>query len=107
MKLYGIKNCDTVKKSKKLLDAKGVAYDFVDYRAEKVSEEELSSWLEKLGADVLMNKRSTTWKNLSEEEKEQGALSLLGEHPTLIKRPVMVDGETVAVGYKDLEAYVS
>lgn len=100
--LYGIKNCDTVRKARKWLDQHGVAYQFSDVRETPVAKTRLEQWLNSAG-DVILNKRSTSWKQLSESEKvlANGAavISLLQKHPTLIKRPVLEKESNVLVGF--------
>ena len=99
MKLYGLKNCDTCRKALKALE--NVA--FVDVRADGVPADLLADWLEEVGSDALINRRSTTWRGLSEAEKGaaagEGAAALLAEHPTLMKRPVIVAEGAVHVGW--------
>ncbi|MBD8490355.1 Spx/MgsR family RNA polymerase-binding regulatory protein [Echinicola sp. CAU 1574] len=104
--VYGIKNCDTMKKTFKLLEEQNVDYDFVDYKKQAPSEDLLKSFLKKIPLDILVNKRGTTYRKLSEEDKSQleavsSALQLLIENSSMIKRPVMVypDGE-VLVGFQ-------
>ena len=97
MQIYHLKTCDTCKKAIKAL-AEGDPV-LTDVRADGVSKDLLQSWWEKLGADVLVNRKSTTWRNLSDAERAQDPLRLLSEHPTLMKRPVIVDGENVHVGW--------
>jgi len=93
--LYGLKSCDTCRKALKVLPEA----TFVDIRQEADLGKKLPVWLEAAGADVLVNRRSTTWRTLSEAERDQSAETLLTGHPTLIKRPVIeVDG-TVHVGW--------
>lgn len=105
VKLYGLKNCDTCKKAMKALpDA-----EFVDIRAEADLKTKVPQWLDAAGADRLVNKRSTTWRGLSEAEKAaaegRGAAKLLTANPTLIKRPVIEQSGKVYVGWtKDVEA---
>ncbi|UTF60492.1 ArsC family reductase [Gilvimarinus sp. DA14] len=102
--LYGIKNCDTVKKARRWLEDAGVNYAFHDFRSDGLSAELVQAWLETLGSAALVNKRSTTWKNLTDAQKQQAeqgdVLNLLLEHPTLIKRPVIDTGNQVQVGFK-------
>jgi len=107
LRVYGIKNCDTMKKTFKLLDANEVDYEFVDYKKVKPSTELIESLLEKVELGALVNKRGTTFRKLSEEEKEhldekEKAIPLLIENSSMIKRPVMVypDGE-VLVGFNE------
>lgn len=97
--LYGLKNCDTCKKALKALEAAGKAVTFVDIRAEADLPALLPGWLEAAGEDVLINRRSTTWRNLSDADRGREALALLSEHPTLIKRPVIETGDDVLVGW--------
>ena len=101
--LYGIKNCDTVKKARRWLEDKGVEFQFHDFRADGLNQDQVQAWLDELGHAVLVNKRSTTWKQLSDAEKDQAlgdnASALLVEHPTLIKRPVLDTGSQRQVGF--------
>jgi Spx/MgsR family transcriptional regulator len=102
--LYGIKNCDTVKKARQWLKTNGSDYTFVDVREDGVDKTEVQRWLDKAGLDVVVNKRSTTWKKLSDEQKdglnEITALDLLLANPTLVKRPVLTIDDSVFVGFK-------
>ncbi|MEE2566234.1 ArsC/Spx/MgsR family protein [Hyphobacterium marinum] len=106
--LYGLKNCDTCKKAMKALDAGGVDYTFVDIRAEADLKTLAPRWIAAVGANSLVNTRSTTWRGLSEAERaraETDPAGLLAEHPTLVKRPVIETGDTVFVGWtKDVQA---
>lgn len=105
--LYGIKNCDTVKKARKWLEAHDVDYQFHDFREDGLDKKELNNWLEKLGWEAVVNKRSTTWRNLSDKEKEIStnaeATKLLLANPTLIKRPLVVKNTTLLIGFKEAE----
>lgn len=102
--LYGIKNCDTVKKARTWLEARGVAYTFHDLRADGLSKAELSRWVTALGWEALLNKRSTTWRQLDPSQQaglnQDKAISLMLEHPTLIKRPVLNHAGACHVGFK-------
>ncbi len=96
--LFGIKNCDSVKKARRWIESAGYEYQFHDFREDGLSEAKLNEWLQLIDKESLVNKRSTTWKQLSEDEKDQlnsdHACALIVEHPTLIKRPVLhVDGK--------------
>lgn len=107
--LYGLKNCDTCKKAMNALDKDGHDVTLVDIRAETDLGRKVPEWLQAVGPDTLVNKRSTTWRGLSEAEKsavEQGkAEALLIANPTLIKRPVIETGADVYVGWtKDVQA---
>ncbi len=102
IKLYGIKNCDTVRKARKWLEQASVQHEFVDFRDTPLTTKQLQQWHGSVGDDLL-NKRSTTWKQLSEAErnieKPADMLALLAAYPTLIKRPVLVTDKTVAIGF--------
>ena len=101
--LYGLKNCDTCKKALKALAGAGRDVTFVDIRADADLEAKLPVWLAGLGAEALVNKRSTTWRGLDEAARAQadgdGAVALLAAHPTLIKRPVIEAGDALHVGW--------
>ena len=102
--LFGIPNCDTVRKARKWLDDQGLAHEFVDLRADTPSAKQISEWLLAVGYERLVNRRSTTFKQLSEVDKatlEGGdAVSVLRTQPTLIKRPVLEWNNAVSVGFK-------
>lgn len=109
MRFYGLKNCDTCKKAQQALRAAGKDFDVVDVRADGVPAERLAAWLDAVGAEELVNRRSTTWRGLSDDEKASAdgaeAAALLAAHPTLMKRPVIVSGDAVHVGWsKDVQA---
>jgi Spx/MgsR family transcriptional regulator len=105
--LYGLSNCDTCRKARKWLDRFGVAHAFVDYRDQPQSSETLLDWKEQVGGwDLMVNKSSTTWRNLSPHRKAPGSDAewklLLREYPQLIRRPVVVtDDGTVSQGFSD------
>lgn len=103
--IYGIKNCDTVKKARQWLDSHKVSYVFHDFRKDGLEQSKVIQWLEKVGADALINKRGTTWKQLAEPEKMQltdnGNVDVICNNPTLIKRPVIETGRKVVVGFKE------
>ena len=103
--LCGLRNCDTCRKARKWLDAAGIEYDFVDYRSEPVPAAVLRQWARGAGGwENLVNKRSATWRQLPDSQKAAATdgqwLRLVGEHPTLVRRPVvaLADG-TVSVGF--------
>lgn len=102
--IYGISNCDTVKKARNWLQQHSIDFTFHDFRKDGISNDQLDRWLRAVGGDLLINKRSTTWKGLNDAEKqqaEQTPLPLLQAKPTLIKRPVLdIDG-TIEIGFKD------
>ena len=102
--LYGIKNCDTMKKARAWLDAKGVAYTFHDYKAEGIDIARLESWTRSVGWEALLNRAGTTFRKLPETERidldERKALALMLDQPSMIKRPVLdLDGRLI-VGFK-------
>jgi arsenate reductase len=105
--LYGIKNCDTVKKARRWLEDHGIEYQFHDFRQDGLNKKQLSGWVEQLGWEVIVNKRSTTWRNLSDKDKElttnSQAVKLLLANPTLIKRPVVQSNKVFLVGFKETE----
>ena len=101
--VYGIKQCDTCRKALKWLTAEGTDHRFHDFRVDGLSKELLADWLNSPHADKLVNRRSTTWRQLTDEQRKlegDDLVTLLLEHPTLIKRPVFVTDEIVAVGFK-------
>jgi Spx/MgsR family transcriptional regulator len=103
--LYGIKNCDTVKKARQWLDLNRIDYRFHDFRGDGLSTMQTQAWLDEIGLDTLLNKRGTTWKQLDEAVRAQmtaaTAAALLAEYPTLIKRPVLDIGHQRFVGFSD------
>jgi len=104
IRVNGLKSCDTCKKALKWLESEGLAFRFRDVRADPVTLEEVKRWGASAGWDVLVNKASTTWRGLGDEEKATamgvGAAALLVAYPTLIKRPVFETDESVVVGFK-------
>jgi len=107
IKLYGIKNCDTVKKARRWLEDNNIDYQFHDFRQDGLDKKQLGGWVEQLGWETVLNKRSTTWRNLSDKEKEiqtnTQAVKLLAANPTLIKRPVLEKNKTLLIGFKEAE----
>ncbi|RUO73139.1 arsenate reductase [Idiomarina ramblicola] len=105
LRVYGIKNCDTVKKSLKWLDKHELAYEFIDVRQQPLQKETVSAWLQKLPAESLLNKRSTSWRNLPDEQKaleDANAIAeLIAEQPTLFKRPLVQSGQAVHCGFNE------
>lgn len=111
IKIYGIKNCDTVKKALSWLAAHKIEYQFHDYKKDGVDEEKLKEFLEKFGQEKLVNRRGTTWKQLSKEEQNKitdskSALKLMLEKPSVIKRPIVDLGSEQLVGF-DVREYTS
>mgnify|MGYP001825318208 FL=1 len=101
--LYGIKNCDTVKKARKWLEGRGIDYTFHDVREDGLDREQVQKWLEELGWETLVNRRSTSWKALDEQVRanmdDAGALEAILEQPTLIKRPLLDTGGKRHTGF--------
>lgn len=96
--MYGIKNCDTIKKARRYLEDNGISYQFHDYRADGLNDDLLSTFIINLGWEALVNKRGTTWRKLSEHEKNavidaQSAKKVLLAEPAMIKRPVLVSSD--------------
>jgi len=102
--IYGIKNCDTMKKARAWLDARGVAYDFHDYKTAGIAKDKLKGWSDKLGWETLLNRAGTTFKKLPDADKESitenKALALMLAQPSMIKRPVLELGGKLLVGFK-------
>ena len=108
LQFYGIPNCDTVKKARKWLDANGINYAFHDYKKEGADAAKVEAWIADKGVDVVLNKRGTTFRKLSDEEKasaadSHGAVTLLVQHPSMIKRPVVEHNGGILVGFKEDE----
>lgn len=99
MKLYGLKNCDSCKKALKALQAAGKSVEFIDLRANPVTSDQLGNWLDQHGDDVVVNRKSTTWRGLDDAARQLPALALLQAHPTLIKRPVIVTDSASFIGW--------
>lgn len=106
--LYGISNCDTVRKARKWLEARGVAFEFHDFRKQGLEADKVAHWCNRVGLDKVLNKRGTTWRQLPDEVKATTDATtlqaLMVEQPTLIKRPVLeLDDGRVEVGFKDTD----
>ena len=106
--LYGIPNCDTVKKARNWLDAHALDYVFHDFKKEGVDPDRLEAWIAAHGADVVVNKRGTTYRKLSDTQKSAAAeshkvVALLVQHPSMIKRPVAEHQAGTLVGFKEEE----
>ncbi|PVY69780.1 arsenate reductase [Tamilnaduibacter salinus] len=103
MKLYGIKNCDTVKKARKWLDENGVDYQFHDFKKDGLTADMLSGWQDQLGWEPLVNRRGTTWRRLPESVRDsmnaRSAHETMLDNPSLIKRPVVEASDGVSVGF--------
>jgi arsenate reductase len=101
--LYGIKNCDTVKKARRWLDQHGIEYRFHDFREDGLDRDQLRQWLDELGWEKLVNRRSTSWKALDPQVRETmnagTALRAIQAQPTLIKRPLLDTGQERFTGF--------
>ncbi len=102
--IYGIKNCDTMKKARAWLDKKGLAYDFHDYKTAGIDRGRLEGWARKAGWETLLNRAGTTFRKLPEGDKEglteAKAIALMIANPSMIKRPVLETGGKLLVGFK-------
>jgi len=109
MRLYGIPNCGTVKKARAALEARGIAYEFLDYKKQPITESTLKGWLKQVGWQKLLKKTGPTWAKLPQEVKDSvrddaSALALMRQQPNVIKRPVLEkDGKVLATGFDENE----
>ncbi len=103
--VYGIPNCDTVKKARAWLTGRGIEHRFHDFRKDGLGERMLEAWVAELGRDILLNRRGTTWRKLPDEDKnvesDAGAVALMLANPAMIKRPVIDLGARRLVGFTD------
>jgi arsenate reductase (glutaredoxin) len=104
-RLYGIKNCDTIKKAKKWLDTNNIDFEFHDFRVQGIDKKLIENWLTQIDWQLLLNTRGTTWRKLPESERDginkTSAIKLMLEHPAIIKRPVLTVKNKYYVGFKD------
>lgn len=103
--MFGIKNCDTIKKARKWLETEGIEYQFHDYKKDGLSPEMLTSWVRDLGYEALVNKRGTTWRKLPDDVKESideaSAIEIMLENTSIIKRPLLIDdADNKLLGFK-------
>jgi Spx/MgsR family transcriptional regulator len=102
--LYGLATCDTTRAARKWLDSQGVAHRFHDVREDGLTRSVVEGWVKQLGWEKVLNKASTTWRGLPEADKQgvdqKRAIALLLANPTLVKRPVLDRGGTLALGFK-------
>ena len=105
--LFGIPNCDNVRKTRKWLESRGIAHAFVDLRENTPPSTQIEAWLARLGADRLINRRSTTYKQLDDSQRTaldgDAVVSALRQHPMLIKRPVLEWQHILLVGFSEQE----
>jgi len=105
--LYGIPNCDTIKKARKWLDDKNIAYEFHDYKKAGIDRKTLQNWCKEFGYETLINKRGTTWRKLEDQLKnninETSAIKIMQENTSVIKRPVLISDHTKIVGFNEAD----
>jgi arsenate reductase len=109
--LYGIQNCDMVKKARRWLDARGITYRFHDFRRDGLDEKRLARWTRQLGWETLLNRRGTTWRQLPAAQRERiaddaGAMAAMLDHAALVKRPVLEGDGVLEVGF-NAESYAA
>lgn len=107
IKIYGIKNCNTMKKAFDELNNLGITYDFHDYKKLGIDEATVQGWIDQVGLDVVLNKKGTTWRKLSEDEQThvlastQNTIAAMVAQPSMIKRPVLTAGDKILVGFDE------
>lgn len=112
LKMYGIKNCDTIKKARRWLEENHIAYEFHDYRSDGLDKQQLETFIRLIGEwQPLLNTRGTTWRQLSEAQRAavtnaEAAIDLFLAHPAIIKRPLLIGGEQALLGFS-AESYQS
>ncbi len=103
--LFGIKNCDTVKKARRWLEQHDIDYQFHDFRDDGIERKQVEAWLSELSWEAVVNRRSTTWKQLDQDLRDTmdatSATSAILEHPTLVKRPLLDTGSSRHLGFSD------
>ena len=103
--LFGIKNCDTIKKARKWLDSKGIDYNFHDFRVDGIDKKQINAWLTQVEWQTLLNTRGSTWRKLSEDQRKEinktGAVKLMLEQAAIIKRPVLSVNTKIHVVFKE------
>jgi len=111
IKLYGIKNCDSVKKAGKYLEDSGIEYKFHDFKKDGLERNVLQNWVDVIGWEPLLNKRGTTWRKLPDEVKESvvdsnSAICVMLDNLSVIKRPVVENDGKIAVGFDSVKELV-
>jgi arsenate reductase len=105
IKIYGIPNCDTMKKARRWLEANGIEYDFHDYKKLGVPEKNLKNWVKQTGWETILNKRGTTWRKLDDDLKdnidEAAAIQVMLNNPSIIKRPILESGKLLLIGFDE------
>ncbi|MBI5040808.1 MAG: ArsC family reductase [Gammaproteobacteria bacterium] len=109
-KIFGIPNCDSVRKARQWLDGQGIAYAFHDFRKDGLDDKQLAAWVKQVGWETLLNRKGTTWRQLPSAQREgvdaKQAQALMLAQPTLIKRPVLATGKHLEVGF-DADRYLT
>lgn len=107
LQIYGIPNCDTIKKARQWLDANGLEYSFHDYKKEGADAAKVAGWIAQLGADAVINRRGTTFRKLSDSQKAEAEshepVALLVQQPSMIKRPIVEHSNGILAGFKEDE----
>lgn len=101
--VYGINNCDTCRKARRWLKDQGIEHQWHDIRKDGLDADMIRQWLQAVGVETLLNRRGQSWRKLNEDKREAlntGVVSHFLDHPTVIKRPVLVKDQTVSVGFK-------
>jgi Spx/MgsR family transcriptional regulator len=102
--IYGIKNCDTMKKARSWLEERAIAYCFHDYKAEDIDRDHLQAWCKQAGWETVLNRAGTTFRKLDDADKsgltEEKAIALMLAQPSMIKRPVLEMGDQLTIGFK-------
>ncbi|WP_461538357.1 ArsC family reductase [Spongorhabdus nitratireducens] len=105
--LYGIPNCDTMKKARRWLDANGIEYHFHNYKKDGIDSATLQNWCDALGWETVLNRRGTTWRRLPEADRESideaSAIRLMQENTSLIKRPILDAAGKLSAGFSDAD----
>lgn len=105
--MYGIPNCDSIKKARAFLDSNNISYEFHNYKKQGISKDLLANWCDTLGYENVLNRRGTTWRNLDEETKnninKDRAILLMLEQPSMIKRPLLDTGKKLMLGFNKSE----
>jgi arsenate reductase len=108
IRVFGIPNCDTVKKARAWLDGRGVSYEFVDFKKQPPSRELVSRWVGSLGRERVLNRKGTTWRNIdpdlqAQADTDAGAVKLLTANPSAIKRPVIEFADGLLIGFDPMQ----
>jgi Spx/MgsR family transcriptional regulator len=105
MKIYGLKNCDSCRKAFRWVDARGLAYEFIDVRDGSMTSKDIARFVAAAGWETALNRKSTTWRSLAEADRQdfspEKTVSLIAANPTLLKRPVIDADGTIVIGFDD------